>query len=109
MANASLSIDFCASMLAICLGCHRVNALNKNVEYFAEELLSEITIAFPQTCALANTFPPFKTMLLVPAAINQDFKAFKKCIENHSITAITKNQFFSREYQVLRKLIIYDN
>ena len=79
--RASLCMDFCASMVAICLGCHRVSSFNINYELFAEELLVEITKAFPLSCALADAFPPFKTMLIVPAAINKGFKAFKNVLK----------------------------
>ncbi len=92
MQRASLSMDFCASMTAMCLVCHRVKKTNINIEYFAEDLLSEIQKQFQRASDLAGNYLPFKTMLAVPIAISQGFKAYKTCIEKHAINVITKRK-----------------
>jgi hypothetical protein len=79
-------------MTAMCLVCHRVKKTNINIEYFAEDLLSEIQKKFQRASDLAGNYLPFKTMLAVPIAISQGFKAYKTCIEKHAINVITKRK-----------------
>ena len=85
----SLSVDFCASMLAVVLSCHIVTENNKQEEFWAMDIIKSIGARLKdhEICG----YIPYSMMLNSADAIHQGFKIFKAGIESLAVSVIQKD------------------